>query len=344
MSDQFSSKTLPATPRKQQAARRQGNVPKSQSLIAGTILLTVALLLSTVSSSAVQQLTSNWTTLLHYHPQLDSIDQISHHITQAAWSTLYTVTPLACAIMSIAVLASVLQTGILLRPSNIQPTITRLSPVHWWKYLTNTDHWMQQIASLGRAVIIIGVLLGSLWSQHELLAQLSFGEMSAIGQNSFQLITELILQIAMAFFVLAMVDYGWQRWKWIKSLRMTSAELAEETNRQNQPHYRSSHAVMSSDLSSLNRTLAHAHCLLYATTGPVVALKYDPELMDVPEILSVVTEKKTASQLRTLGQQQNIRMFRQDQLALQLASIGKSNQKLPPQFYEIVARLLQNPS
>jgi len=355
--------TIPATPLKRQRAWQQGNCPHSRSLVAAVVLLSAAVLLATNSASAVDSIKSHWAELLQFRPEMvrqvgqtnqtDS-SALTELVSTTGFRMLRQMAPLAIGLMSVAILASVLQTGFIWLPNKIKLDTTRLSPQHWWRQVTRGSRWVEYLGSACRAAMTLAVVMMTLWTQREELAQLSFSTASGVEQGGLQVLSTAVLRVAVVLLAIASVDFCWQRWKWNQSLRMTPEELKEEQREQQGQHGNGGkrlprqgfpaedpHPITTATLS--NREWREIDFIIYSPHGAIVALQYNPVTMDLPRVIKVISAGDSTDMIQQ-AQQHNITVYQDNQLAVQLAQLTVNKQALPVELYEPVAKLLQSPN
>lgn len=357
------TRTIPATPLKRQRAWQQGNCPKSRSLVAAVVLLSVAVLLANNSASTVDSIKSHWTELLQFPPELvrqvgqtnqNDLSALPELVSSTGFRMLRQTAPLSIGLMSVAILASVLQTGFIWLPSKIKLDTTRLSPQHWWRQITRGSRWVEYLGSTCRAATILAVVMVTLWTQREELAQLSFSHTSGIEQGGLQILTSAVLRVAVSLFVIASVDFFWQRWKWNQSLRMTSLELKEEQREQQGQRDYGGKRLPSPEFPVVDPHPAIADTLsdhewqeidfiIYSPSGAVVALQYNPVKMDLPRVIKVIRSGNSTDMIQQ-ARQHHITVYHDRQLAAQLAQLTVNKQSLPVELYDPVAKLLQSPN
>jgi flagellar biosynthesis protein FlhB len=357
------TRTIPATPLKRQRAWQQGNCPKSRSLVTAVVLLSTAVLLATNSTSTVDSIKSHWAELLQFPPELVSqvgqtsqtdLSVLPELVRTTGLRMLRQTAPLSIGLMSVAILASVLQTGFIWLPSKIKLDATRMSPQHWWWQITRGSRWVEFLGSACRAATILAVVMVTLWTQREELAQLSFRNTSEIEQGGLQVLTSAVLRVAVSLFAIASVDFFWQRWKWNQSLRMTSLELKEEQHEQQGQRDNSgkrlqrqrfpaedTYPAMTDTLS--DREWREIDFIIYSPSGAVVALQYNLAKMDLPRVIKVIRSGNSTDMIQH-ARQHNITVYHDSQLAAQLAQLTVNKQALPVELYEPVAKLLQSPN
>jgi len=357
------TRTIPATPLKRQRAWQQGNCPKSRSLVAAIVLFSAALLLASNSTPTIDAIKIHWAELLQFRPALvshvgqkDQTDSsaLTKLVSTSAFRLLSQAAPLAIGLMSVSILASVLQTGFIWLPSKIKLDATRMSPQHWWRQVTRRSRWVEYLGSGCRAVMVLAVVILTLWTQRGELAQLSFSNVSGVEQGSLKILTNSVLQLAVVLLAIASVDFFWQRWKWNQSLRMTPAELKEEQREQQGQRgsggirlqrqgfpVEDPHLTTATTLS--DREWRKIDFIIYSSSDATVAMQYNPVKMDRPRVIKVINGGNSTEMIQQ-ARQHNITVYHDHQIATQLAQLTVNKQSLPVELYAPIAKLLQSPN
>jgi flagellar biosynthetic protein FlhB len=351
------ARTIPATPLKRQRAWQQGNCPQSRSLVAAVVLLSAALLLANNSTSTLDSIKSHWAELLQFRPELighvgqNNSAALTELVSTTGFRMLAQLAPLAIGLMSVAILASVLQTGFIWVPSKIKLDTTRMSPQHWWRQVTRGSRWVEHFGSGCRSAIILAVAIVTLWTQREELAHLSFSNASGVEQGGLQVLSSAVVRVALVLLAIASVDLFWQRWKWNQSLRMTPAELKEEQRQQQRQRGYAGNRLQRqgfpaddpAPIATLsNREWGEIDFIIYSPDGAAVALQYNPAKMDLPRVIKVIRDGNSTDMIQQ-ARQQNITAYLDNHLAAQLAHLTINKQSIPVELYKPVAKLLQTP-
>ena len=351
------ARTIPATPLKRQRAWQQGNCPQSRSLVAAVVLLSAALLLANNSTSTLDSIKSHWAELLQFRPELighvgqNNSAAFTELVSTTGFRMLAQLAPLAIGLMSVAILASVLQTGFIWVPSKIKLDTTRMSPQHWWRQVTRGSRWVEHFGSGCRSAIILAVAIVTLWTQREELAHLSFSNASGVEQGGLQVLSSAVVRVALVLLAIASVDLFWQRWKWNQSLRMTPAELKEEQREQQRQRGYAGNRLQrqgfpADDPATIatlsNREWGEIDFIIYSPDGAAVALQYNPAKMDLPRVIKVIRDGNSTDMIQQ-ARQQNITAYLDNHLAAQLAHLTINKQSIPVELYKPVAKLLQTP-
>ncbi|MEC9096421.1 MAG: EscU/YscU/HrcU family type III secretion system export apparatus switch protein [Planctomycetota bacterium] len=341
-----SEPTLPASPTKRLLAKREGNVTRSRHLVPAAILLGSTILLQWQFKPIEQHLNQNWERQLTLHVPLEE--------TAAQWSTisfwllqaipiLQLFAPIILGVITIAVLSNLLQTGLIFAPRRVAPDSARLNPLAWWKRMTLPEHQAETIGSLLRSVGLFAITTVSLWGQREEIAALSLLPTAQIITSAVSILSQILLQLGSALFVLGILDYVWQKLKWERSLRMTPEELRQEQKSQRSNAFRSKPTVAKANQDS--HDLAQASVVLYIPGGPIVAITYDEENMDVPRIQQIwqpnPKSAKNSDGVIQLAQAQGVRCQMHQPLTTLIANTLRPRQLIPPYLYREVINILR---
>jgi flagellar biosynthesis protein FlhB len=352
------TRTIPATPQKRQRAWQQGNCPQSRSFVTAVVLLSAAVLLANNSTSTLYSTKSHWAELLQFRPELighagqTNSSALTELVSTTGFRMLEQLAPLAIGLMSVAIVASVLQTGFIWVPSKIKLDTMRLSPQHWWRHVTRGSRWIEYFGSACRSAMILAVAIVTLWTQRAELAHLSFSNAVGVEQGGLQILSSVVLRVAMALLAIASVDLFWQRWKWNQSLRMTPGELKEEQHEQqmrrsdteNRLQRQEFPADTPATIATLsNREWEEIDFIIYSFDGAAVALQYNPAKMDLPRVIKVIRDGNSTDMIQQ-ARQHNITAYLDNHLAAQLAQLTINQQSIPVELYEPVAKVLQSPN
>ena len=341
-----SEPTLPASPTKRLMAKRQGNVARSGQLVAAAILLGSTILLQSQFELIEQQLSQNWQRQFQLNLPLAE--------TAAQWGTvsfwlqqsipiLQLFGPIILGMITIAILSNVLQTGLILAPNRLAPDITRLSPANWWKRVRSVEHQTETIGSLLRSIGLFALTASSLWFMREKIADLSLLPATQIVTSAASILGQILLQLGIALFLLGVLDYGWQKLKWERSLRMTPEELRQEQKAQAPNAHRPNPRVRKANPDS--HDLAQAAVVLYAPDGPIVAIAYNQDYMDVPRIQQIwhsgTDTAKPSEGILQMAREQSIHCQMHSRLSTLIANTMRPRQSIPPHMYREVINILQ---
>jgi flagellar biosynthetic protein FlhB len=343
MPEQFGEKTHDATPHRRQQARERGHVVKSQDLSSALLLLLGVGALMLVGGSVVQYLMA----------------ALAEHLGGPAWLRLETggvvaqsystlagmaraVLPLLGLMLGIAVAASLLQTGFLYTPSRVAPDLSRLDPLKGLGRIFSLSNLVRLAFGLFKIAIVAGVAAAIVWHKWEEIVGLTALSLPQVALYLVDLLLWTTIKIAAALLVLALAEYGFQRWKYEQDLRMTTQELKEELkNTQGNPEIAQRRRVLRQlARQRIRAAVPKAEFVLTNPTELAIAIAYDPEKMNAP-IVSAKGAGAVARQIRRLALEHGVPIIERKPLAQALYKLVDVGQPIPRQFYQAVGEVLR---
>jgi flagellar biosynthetic protein FlhB len=239
-------------------------------------------------------------------------------------------------------LSTIMQIGLLFTPDRVKPDLSRLSLAAGLRRLLSLQNAVRLGFGLFK-VLIVAVVAGIVVfnRRHEVLHASDLG-IPELAQFLASISLSTALWVGAALFVLALLDYGFQRWKHEQDLRMTHQEVREEMkNLQGDPaviaRRRSIQRQMA--LNRIGDKVPKADVVVTNPTELAVAIQYDPLKMAAP----VVVTKGAgvlAQRIRRLALEHNIPVVERKPLAQLLYKEVDVNRPIPDQSYAAVAEVL----
>src|SRR5688500_2108611 len=233
MAEELGDKTEAPTPRRRQEAREQGNVARSADLTAAVLLLGMLFLLDWYGAGVVKALKTVMGQTLDSH----SIGDFSPaSATQGAVKSFLHVglslLPLFVGAMLIAVAINVAQVGLHLNTKRLQPNIAALNPFKGLGKLFGGGKGKGTVVfSILKLVLVTWVAWSAVSGR---LAQIVTAQNLDLLQ-AFALGCEMVwaigIRIGVALLILALLEYGYQKWRTEQELKMTKQEVKEEMKR-----------------------------------------------------------------------------------------------------------------
>lgn len=344
MAEESGEKSHDATPHRRQQAREQGQVAYSQDLGSAALLLVGVLVLSYYGYAVIDQV------MLFMERQLSTgggslvVDDRELIVISDSVLKTFGVSMLPIlAVMTVAgVLSTVLQIGLLFVPEKIQPDITRLSVLAGLKRIFSLQGAVKLGFGMIKILIVCAVaatVIQGRWNEILFASEL---EVPDLARLLIDVVFATALWVGATLFVLALLDFGFQKWKFEQDLMMTHQEMREEMkNMQGDPQIISRRRQIQRQMA-LNRIgdkVPKADVVVTNPTELAIAIQYDPETMAAP----VVVAKGTgviAQRIRKLALENNIPVVERKPLAQLLYKEVDVNRPIPDQSYGAVAEVL----
>lgn len=232
MSDESTERIHPPTPHRRQIARQQGQVAKSHDLPLAGVFLAGVLLLG--GSELFGALADCMRQPLGGLPALPTDARMTFEAGNAALLRVGRSLALVCGgLLGVAVISHLLQTGFQPQPGRLAPDFSRLDPLSCASRMFSGDTAARHMVSLLKLAVLAGAAAWAVWDQRDRILGLGNLAPAALADGLAGLLSGICLKIGGALLIVAAADYGFQRWRYERSLQMTPDEMREEMRSQN---------------------------------------------------------------------------------------------------------------
>lgn len=341
--DTSQNKTLPATPRKIQKAREDGQVARSRDLghvavVAGTLLaVVVAAPLLTAAGSAIMGAGLRLPPALLTEPQ-----RLGEHLAAMTWLALLVVLPLGLLATLLAVAGALLAGGWNFTWKALAPTLEKIDPFAGVKRMFSK----QQLAETLKASVLALVLgaLGAwyLWSRLDEMQQLLALPLPAALAQTGWLVAQGVALLLLALVAFAIVDVPLQRHLLLERLKMTYQDLRQEMKEtEGSPEVRLQRRIRMRQMSRTRMltSVTSADLVVMNPTHYAVALKYDERAMAAPRVVAKGADL-LALKIRDLAREARVPVLQAPPLARALWAHCEVEQEVPAALFAAVAQVL----
>lgn len=347
MSSEATERIHSATPHRRQLARQQGYVARSHDLAFAAVFLAGVLLLlfggsqwfGTLSEYARRQLSGE----VFLPAGADVARAWWFDAVGLFWPSLTLVFGvLLCA----AVVSHLLQTGFQPQPQRLAPDWSRIDPLATATRMFSGGTAALQLLNVLKLAIVLGVGVWALWDQRERIVGLGHVAPGALAGSVADIVSGICLKMGGALLVVGAADYGFQRWRYELSLRMTPEEIREEMRNQNgDPAVQRRRRQLQSTLAltHLGAAVAKAQLVLVQGTSWAVALQYDPRTVSAPVVVAKGSGD-AAAKIRQTAEHAGIRVQQEARLAQAIARQTPVGAAIAAEHYHAVAGLWQQPA
>ncbi|RUO35804.1 flagellar biosynthesis protein FlhB [Aliidiomarina sanyensis] len=346
MAEQNSSdqeKTEPATPRRLQKAREEGQVARSRELTTFVLLLGGVITLWGLSSMLYQQLglVMEGAFLFERRQAFETMPMLAN-VFELAQKTLWALIPLFAVMVVLALTAPALLGGWVVSAKGMKPQLSKLNPAKGLKRIFSS----QALAELGKAIakttLVGGVLVWFLLSKRgEYLGLMEQPVQQAVS-NALQLAAQAAVLMVLTLIVVVLIDVPYQLYSHAKKLKMTKEEVKREHKEtEGDPHVK---ARIRSQQQAMSRArmmtkVPEADVIITNPTHYAVALKYDDQRMGAPRVIAKGTDA-IAAKIRELGEENRIPRLEAPMLARALYFNVDIDREIPAALYTAVAEVL----
>jgi flagellar biosynthetic protein FlhB len=236
MADPFDEKTLAPTPHRRQRARDEGQVARSADFASAGLLLGGLAALVFTGGALVDYLAGYLTASLGGRTWMHWINSGTPADAQAIagqWNPLAlelgrVLLPPLLLLALLGVALHVVQTGVLFLPHKLLPDPARINPLAGWRRVFSGGSVIRLSLGAMKLAIIAAVAFASVYDRRTELVSIGVYELPQVVAFLWDLCLWTGLKVGSALLILAVIDYGYERWRHERELRMTPQELREE--------------------------------------------------------------------------------------------------------------------
>lgn len=344
MADSSGDKKHSATDRKRRQAREKGQVVKSQDLTSAALLLAGLGVLWSFGGTAAESLgTAIADGLSVNHITPFGTEEASNYLVRLGGRLAMAVVPILLAMMLAGVVINVTQTGIVLSPAKLVPKLSHISPLAGAKRILSLQGVMRLGFGMFKVSIIAAVAYGALNSYRESVMSMAALSIPRIAKSIFESLIGTCVWIGGALFVLALLEWAFQKWKFEQDLMMSDQEIRDEMKETEGDPQMAQRRRQVQRQMAMNRISAEVPKADFVNTNPTelaIAIKYDPATMPAP-IVVAKGSGTVAQRIRRLALENGIPVVERKELAQFLFKNVEVGQEIPPDQYEAVAEVLR---
>ncbi len=337
-------RTEQPTARRLGKAKEKGQVPQSQEL---TSFVTISILAAMTGFS--------WPSLMRWFRETmqqglmggrdvftttDSfIAFVNQLITDVIMVTLPTMVLLCIGGVGAAMIVG---GGFNFAPGAVRFQLEMLNPVNGFGKLFSS----RNLVKLGLSTIkllFVGLIVWSYLSkQLEYLASLRWVLTPQLLGAMGKVLLGLIVRMCLALLVVGIADTAYQKWKWMKDLKMTKQEVKEERKQtEGAPETRSRIRKIQIEgaIRRMRQEVPKASVVLVNPTHYAVALRYDPKRMEAPMVVAKGVDE-VAHKIMDMARAYGVPIVRRPELARTLYATVKPGQYIPDTLFVAVAEVL----
>ncbi len=342
MGEDSGEKTEEPTPNKLREARKKGQIAKSKDLTAALVIIGA---FYSLKMSALH-IWDEMSLMMHRTYELIPSELTStiagHVLNDMIWVFLKAVLPIFLANFLIAVIAEMFQTGFVFSLEPLSPDLNKLNILEGVKKLFSMKQVVELMKSLIKMAIVTSLIVSAI--KNEFIFVL-ISQQVTLWQNMVfvgNLIFKIILRIGMFYIIIGLLDYMYQRYEYVKGLRMSKKEIKDEYKRlEGDPTVKQRQKDAARQMSQGRQTGAvpGADVVVTNPTHYAIAIAYKPQEMKAPKIIAK-GENLFALNIKKIAEENQIPIIENKPLAQALFRSTNIDQEIPPQYYKAVAEIL----
>ncbi len=331
----FEEKTEQATPRKKQQAKEKGQIARSRELITMSSTAGIIMMFYFSGSSFMGRMSDLMRKLLDLQYGMNPVTGMKF----AASQMLLVLLPFLGIAFTLAFASGALQGGFVLKPLKLE--FEKLSPVKGFERIFSKSGIVEFFKSLLKFVVggfIFYLIIRNFMKILPFTASMDIHQILGLFAG---LLFKAVMIVFFTFFIFAVLDYVFQRWRFYQTLKMTKEEVKQEYKEiEGDP-------LIKSRIKSVQRELARkrmmqevpkATVVITNPTHLAVALQYKKDNMAAP-VLTAKGAGFIAAKIKEIARKHRIPIVEDKPLARALYKL-RLDSFIPPELYRAVAKIL----
>lgn len=340
----MSEKTEQPTPKKLRDARNKGQVSSSKDLVSGVLMIGLFAFLWIAADFYYHQFKELiLLPTLFVGPGFDFNHSFQEVLNGSFVLMIKMIAPPLLLVIVVAVAAHVFQFGLLLAFESLKPDLKKLNPLEGMKKIFSLKNLIELLKSLLK-IAFLSILLYYVIRNHLVdLLKIPQCGLSCVSLVLGALMQDLAINAAFAFIIIAGADFAFQRFQFIKQLKMSKEEVKQEYKEmEGDPHIKSKRRHLHQEMLAQNMVASVKKSTVVITnpTRIAVALEYREGETPLP-IVRAKGENLSAKRIIEIAQQEGIPIMENVPLARALHEQAALDQYIPSDLIEAVAEVLR---
>ena len=336
-------RTEPASAKRLEKAREEGDVPRSRELAAVAVLFATGLAIMIMGDHLNQALKDSMRSGLQFDRSIafDPLVLLTK-ISDVLYMLLVAFSPLALVLLFAAIASPVLVGGWVFSVNSLMPQFGRLNPMRGLGNMISKNAAAELIKSIAKATLVSVVAYIVISHDMESILSLSLLPItSGIAQiNDLMLMGFLTIVGALVF--IAAIDIPYQLYQYAEKLKMTKEEVRQETKESDgNPEIKARIRQQQREMARrrMMAEIPNADVVITNPTHYAVAIKYKDDGMRAPVVVAKGSDA-VALKIREIAAENNVPTLESPKLARALFAHTDLGKEIPEALYSAVAEVL----
>jgi len=336
-------KTEDPTARKLRNARDEGQVARSIELPAAAVTIGAVLVMFMMGGFLIKHMAEIFASGFKFDRKtLDNPDLMvttfAHHLGES----FLLIVPILMVTVVLAILSSGATGGYLFSLKSILPNFGKLSPLAGFKRMFGTHAAVELLKAILKFTLVALVLWALVSRQMDAMMKLGQMALEPALAAAGWMIAESALWLSLSLMIIALIDAPYQKYSYIKRMRMTKQEVIDEMkDMEGRPEVKQQIRRRQREMAN-NRMLQKVKDADVVITNPehfAVALSYDPTGDGAPILLAKGSDHM-AARIREEAMKHDVEMFAAPPLARALYFSTEVDYPVPESLYLAVAQVI----
>ncbi len=335
-------KTEKPTTKKLRDARKKGQVASSKEIVSTVLIISLTFTLISMADYWLRHI-NQLILIVEKSLDLPFIQALNEVSDSLLWELLYICLPLLCVAAVAVIISHLAQFGFLFSNESLTPDVNKINPVEGAKKIFSIKNLVEFIKSILK-VVFLSILVW-LIIQGNLASLLNI---TGCGINCIMpvigvMIKQMMMLCALCFIIISVADYAFERYQYIKELRMSKDEIKREHKEiEGSPEIKSKRRQLHQELqnSDMRTSVKRSSLIVANPTHIAVGIRYLKGETPLP----IITLKYTQAQallVKKIAEEEGIPVLLRIPLARALYHNGCVDNYIPAYLIDAVAEVLR---
>lgn len=343
MADSSDDRTEEPTSRRLSDARKEGQIARSTELPAAAVTIAAIGIIFFSGSYFFSKLAENFASGFNFDRKL----VFSSNLLPALFaSELLQSYLLIIPIFILTIVAAIASTGLtggyIFSLQAVMPKASKLNPMAGIQRIFGPKALVELGKAILKFVLVTFVVVLVLNNNIDTLNLIGRMPIEPALQTAGAMLTKSALLITLSLVIIAMIDVPYQRWQFMKQMRMTKQEVKDEMRQsEGNPEIKGQIRRKQREMSNARMidSVKNADVVITNPEHFAVALSYDPNGDSAPILLAKGADE-VAARIREEAQKHGIEIFQAAPLARALYFTTEIEHPVPEDLYYAVAQVI----
>lgn len=340
-------KTEPATSKKLNDARSEGQVCKSKEIEMAIALVAMFLMLRVVLPFIGTNFLQVFFDIYQKIPETVSMREfdstaVMGYMQYAVLTSLKIVAPFFVVGFAVAFIVNLIQVKWKVSTKPLKPRLDKFNPINGFKRIFSKDSLFELLKSIVKIAMIGIIAYTSLRSRlNDIFLFLNVPLNQAIAEMG-TLILDVGLRISLVYCIIGAADYVYQKHKFSEDMKMTKQEVKDEMkNSEGDPQVKGQQRARMREASQrrMMQAVPQADVVITNPTHYAVALKYDSGTGTAPVLVAKGADF-VAQKIKEIAKENRVEIVESKPLARMIYTNVEVGREIPPELYQAVAEIL----
>ena len=334
-------KTEDPTAKRMSDARQKGNIPKSQEINTVFVLLAGFWTLNILGASIYKEICAFMTHILSQPVDTVNTETVMRIFISMVVVLVKTAFPIMGVIMLMGLIINFLQVGINFTTEPLGFKLENLNPINGFGRIFSKRSLVELVKSLFKILIIGSFIYTYLKDEIAQMPYMLYIDLTASLPRIASIVFNLAFKVCGVIFVMAVLDFAYQKWEHYTNLKMSKDEVKEEFKQmEGDPQIKSKIKQKQRQMAMqrMMREVPKADVIITNPTHFAVALRY-AKGMKAPEVVAK-GQDFVALKIKRVAREAGVTIVENQPLARALYAAAEIGETVPPELYKAVAEVL----